>query len=205
MSSLTHFDPFVWKGQPSTATNDTADGLNRVSRFTTLAGGYDSNGNLTKDGVRTYTYDDENRLTGIPTGPVTTIEAYDPLGRIRARNTSVVGQVYMLEEGDHLIAEYNANGLISSGGNPANPPLRRYVYVPGQNEPIVWYEGTTPYWLHADREGSIIAWSDASGVVTGTGINRTANYGPYGESSTANMPRFGYTGQAFWSESNLYY
>jgi RHS repeat-associated protein len=207
VASLTHFDPFVWKGQPATATNDTHDGLNRLARITAI-GGYDAKGNLTNDGVRTYTYDVENRLTGIPTGPVTTIEAYDPLGRIRARNTSATGvNTFMLMEGDHLIAQYSNNGLLSAGGNPAIAPLRRYVFIPGQDEPLVWYEGTTPSWLHPDREGSIIAWSDASGVVVnaGAGINRTATYGPYGEPSTWNMPGFGYTGQAVYSESQLYY
>lgn len=46
---------------------------------------------------------------------------------------------------------------------------RRYAHGPGVDEPLVWYEGagaTTPRWLIADRQGSIIATTDAAGAAT---------------------------------------
>jgi len=48
------------------------------------------------------------------------------------------------------------------------------VHGPGADEPLVWYEGTNLRWLHSDRQGSIIGWSDINGAVT------TYTYGPYG-------------------------
>jgi hypothetical protein len=52
----------------------------------------------------------------------------------------------------------------------------------GTDEPLVWYEGATVSdatrrYLHADHQGSIIAWSDAAGSTSGN----TYTYGPYGE------------------------
>ena len=46
-----------------------------------LAGGYDARGNLTFDGVRSFTYDSENRLI-TASGPATASLTYDPLGRL---------------------------------------------------------------------------------------------------------------------------
>jgi len=48
-------------------------------------------------------------MTGVTSGPVTTIEAYDPEGRIRARTTSVSAIDYLLLDGDgHIAAEFAA-------------------------------------------------------------------------------------------------
>ena len=42
------------------------------------------------------------------------------------------GTVQLLYDGDNLVAEYDAYyGTL----------LRRYVYGPGTDEPLVWYEG----------------------------------------------------------------
>jgi len=204
VASLTHAAPFVWQNQPTVPVNETYDGLNRIGRLAAVSG-YDANGDLINDGVTTYAYDAEGHMTGA-TGPVSTIEGYDPEGRMRARTTSVSAIVYMLLDGKgHIVAEYGANGLIASGGNPAAAPLRRYVFLPGGgDEPLVWYEGASPNWLLQDREGSVIGWANSSGSVTSS-PGGTVNYGPYGEPSTWNMPRYAYTGQAAFSELQLYY
>ena len=68
---------FTWSGQPTTTTNFTHDALNRDAAIAT-AGGYDANGNLTSDGVRTFTYDVENRLISVTGGPPPLTIAYDP-------------------------------------------------------------------------------------------------------------------------------
>ena len=62
---------------------------------------------------------------------------------------------------------------------------------------MVWFSGSgtsSPRWLHADHQGSIIATSDASGVLVGAPYT----YGPYGEPDPVNAwlgSRFRYTGQ----------
>jgi RHS repeat-associated protein len=81
--------------------------------------------------------------------------------------------------------------------------LLRYVHGPGSDEPLVWYEGagtTDRRFLHADERGSVAAISDASGTVTN--IN---TYDEYGIPATANVGRFGYTGQTWLPEIGMNY
>jgi hypothetical protein len=47
---------------------------------------------------------------------------------------------------------------------------RRYVFGPGADEPLVWYEGSGTSdrrFLHADERGSIVAVSNGAGTVRG--------------------------------------
>ena len=74
----------------------------------------------------------------------------------------------------------------------ANNFKRRYVYGPGDEAPLVWYEGagtTDRRWLHGDERGSVIAVSDGSGAALA--VNR---YDEYGIPALTNMGRFQYTG-----------
>jgi RHS repeat-associated protein len=87
--------------------------------------------------------------------------------------------------------------------NTANAIQRRYVYGPGTDEPLLWYEGvglTDKRYLHTDERGSVIAVSDATGAMLG--INR---YDEYGIPAATNIGRFAYTGQAWLPEVGLYY
>jgi RHS repeat-associated protein len=167
--------------------------LNRISNIAALSGGYDARGNLTFDGQRSFTYDVENRLRSASGGGAPITLDYDPQGRLRQIAGSATTQ--LLYDGDRLVAEYD-------GG--ASTPLRRYVHGIGIDEPLVWYEGATPSsstrrWLHADRQGSIIAWSNGSK----TAVPYT--YGPYGEPQDWSGSRFRYTGQIALPEAQLYH
>jgi RHS repeat-associated protein len=96
-------------------------------------------------------------------------------------------------DGLDLTAEYNGSNVLQ----------RRYVHGPGSDEPLVWYEGagtTDRRFLHADERGSVIAVSNASGTVTN--INA---YDKYGIPATANLGRFGYTGQTWLGEFGMNY
>ncbi|HEY1750652.1 MAG TPA: RHS repeat-associated core domain-containing protein [Caulobacteraceae bacterium] len=98
-----------------------------------------------------------------------------------------------LYDGDNLSAEYNSAGAV----------LRRYVPSGlGEDQPLVWYEGsgtTSRRWLHADNQGSIAAYSDASGDQAAA-----YGYGPYGEPGAWSGSRYSYTGQLMIPESLLY-
>jgi RHS repeat-associated protein len=76
------------------------------------------------------------------------------------------------------------------------------VHGAGLDEPLVVYDGsgtTNKTWLHADERGSIIAASNASGVA-GSSVKYTSD----GDSGT--LPAaFGYTGQLYLPELQLYY
>jgi YD repeat-containing protein len=74
---------YVWSGQPTTTANFTHDQLNRDAAMA-AASGYDANGNLISDGVRSFTYDAENRLTSVSGGTAPVSLAYDPFGQLSA-------------------------------------------------------------------------------------------------------------------------
>ena len=98
-----------------------------------------------------------------------------------------------LYAGSFLIAELDSLGNV----------LRRYVPGAGTDAPLVWYEGSGTAqrrFLHADRLGSIVSWSDAAGVSQGKRA-----YGPYGEPSDWSGPRFSYTGQIGLPQLSLYH
>jgi RHS repeat-associated protein len=93
------------------------------------------------------------------------------------------------------VLEYSSSGAV----------LNRYVHGPGIDEPIVWYSvatlgSSTRNYLHADRQGSVVA------LTSGTGNTNFINtYDPYGIPGTGNHGRFQYTGQTYISMLGLYY
>ena len=80
--------------------------------------------------------------------------------------------------------------------------LRRYVYGPGTDEPLVWYEGSgtsDKRWLAADERGSVVAVTNASGAAIALD-----SYDEYGVPGAANLGRFQFTGQKWLAELGLY-
>lgn len=178
---------------PALNQSYTRDGLNRYNTVGGAAFNYDGRQNLISDGSRNFTYDLENRLL-TATGSVSGTLAYDPLGRLRSYTTSGTTTEF-LYDGDRLVAEF-ATGQLTT-------PLRRYAHGPGVDEPLIWYEGagvaSGQNWLIADRQGSIVATTNASGTAT------TYAYDPYGIPREWAGPRFRYTGQAILPELQLYH
>jgi RHS repeat-associated protein len=178
-------------GTPSLSRSYTPDGLNRYASVAGTSYSYDGRGNLTSDGSRTFAYDLDNRLTTV-SGSTSLTFAYDPLGRLR-QTVSSTATTQFLYDGDDLIAEYDGAGNL----------LRRYVPGPNVDRPIIWYEGSatsSPNWYHADRLGSIVATSNASGTAT------IYSYGPSGEPGGGAWAgsRYRYTGQIAIPEVALY-
>jgi len=89
----------------------------------------------------------------------------------------------------HAIAEHDASGAV----------LRRTVFGPRPDEPLVVYRNGARAWLHADRLGSIAANSNDAGHAT-----EILAYGPWGEPGRPSAGRFGYTGQMRFAELGLY-
>jgi hypothetical protein len=114
--------------------------LDQLTSAGATALGYDGRGNLTTSGSNAYAYTAENRLISGPAGVSMT---YDPTGRIQSLVQG--GDTTRFEHlGPRLIIERNGAGTI----------LQRYVHGPGDDEPVVWYEGaglSDKRWLHTDE------------------------------------------------------
>ena len=140
-------DSYAWAG-PEAAVGYEPNGLNQYDEVGAADYSYDASGNLTSDGVRTFKYDNENRLvsrTGAAGG--TTTLRYDPLGRLHeVAGTSATTE--FLWDGDALASEYDNAGTL----------LRRYAHggQEGVDDPLVWTEaGGTHRLLHSETASAL--------------------------------------------------
>ena len=149
-------------------------------------------GNLTGDGVNTYTYDTENHLLSATTPDGTVTYTYDALGRRRTKTVSGTTTTY-LSAGDREISEYTGS------------TLTRYVaYGPGLDEVLASVHPTTNQktYAHMDGLGSVVATS-LSG--TTPAVNATYTYGQFGETTTLSGFPYRYTGRNLDFETGLYH
>lgn len=173
--------------------------MNGLNQYTSVAGNaysYDLDGNLTGDGIWSWTYDSENRMVSMAKPGTTTVTlAYDAKGRLRQTAGGTAGTTQFVYAGDELIAELNASGTV----------LRRYVHGAGVDDPLVWFEGSgtaasARRFLHRDERGSIVAVTDSAGAI----IQRNT-YDEWGAPGANNLGRFQFTGQAWLGEIGMYY
>jgi len=193
VTSLTiNNNQFRYQGNNNRLGTYTPNGLNQ---YTTIGGqpiAYDTNGNLTNDGSTIYAYDMENRLVST-SGSAASSFKYDPLGRLH--EVTVAGNTTrFLYDGDALVAEYNSAGALT----------RRYLHGDQVDEPWVQYYGPNLNYerrfLYADHQGSIIAHSNYMGT-----LSNALTYDAFGIPGTANLDRFGYTGQIWFKELGLFH
>ena len=183
-------DAYGWTEAANVNRYYTANGLNQYTASGSIVPTYDARGNLTSAGTATYAYTSENLLKTV-TGSASATLAYDPVGRLQQYDTTV--STRMLYDGSDMVAEID---------NPSGAVLRRYVFGPSDDEPIVWYEGsgtTDRRWLNADERGSIVAITNDAGAKLA--IN---SYDEYGIPQSTNSGRFQYTGQMWLPEIGLY-
>lgn len=189
IASLTRSnDTYAWNGHYNVDRGYAINGLNQVTSAGLTGIGYDARGNLNSSGTAVFTYSAENLLKSAP--GVTLY--YDALGRLVEYDTST--STRFVYDGGNIVAEVS---------NPSGGVLRRYVFGPGADEALVWYEGSGTSdrrWLHTDERGSVVAVSDVSG--NGIGVN---SYDEYGIPGAANIGRFQYTGQAWLPELGMFY
>jgi len=177
-------------GEPTAADNWAASNTGAMNQIGTLtpSGGtgrtytYDANGNVLSDGVRSYTWDAENRLlsiTEISTGHVSSF-TYDGLGRRVAISetsggtTAVTGYLWC---GDTICSAY-------SGG------ITTDLYQP-EGEQRRSNGVTTDYYYETDHLGTVTAMTSNTGATLGT--LTTDAYGlPLSSSGT--LPTFAYAG-----------
>jgi len=180
-------DSYAWTAAANRNDASSINGLNQVATVGAGSISYDARGNLGTTGSNSYTYTAENHLASGPSSATFTYDQFDRLFK-EAQTTTTRFQY----DGQQMTGEYVSAAL-----------QRRYVYGPGADEPLVWYEGsgtTDRRWLHADERGSVVAVSNASGVSIGTNT-----YDEFGVPGTGNIGRFQYTGQAYLPTISMYY
>lgn len=182
---------YSWTGGANLTRGYAINSLNQYTQAGDTTFLYDQLGNLVRSGTALggydyYSYDSEGRMVSALGKQLT----YDPLGRLH----QVAGSSQFVMQADGtLLAELDSNNAL----------LRRYVFAPGMDRPILRYEGagtSDRRWLHADERGSIIAVTDASGAAIAS-----ANYDEYGIPGGGDVGRFGYTAQLWLPEIGLHY
>lgn len=192
VTQTTSNDLYIWTGGVNANRSYAVNGLNQYTTAGSASFTYDANGNLTSDGSNNYIYDVENRLVAA-NGTTTAGLRYDPLGRLY--ETVGATTTRFLYDGDELIAEFGAAGNI----------LSRYVHGSGENEPLVWFNGsgvstTDTYHLRTNQQGSIVSISSNAGANFATNA-----YDEWGIPLASNAGRFQYTGQIWISELRMYH
>ncbi len=156
-------DAYAFNGHSFGTTGSSANGLNQLTDLGGAAIGYDRKGNVISAGGTSYGYDLSNRLWSI-NGNFAFY--YDAMGRLE--DNAVAGLLHGYDTGlgsgaglPDLVAEYADRG---------NRFARRYVHGPGDDEPLLWYEGpgtSDRRFLHTDERGSIVAVTDNAGASIG--------------------------------------
>ena len=80
---------------------------NRLTKVNAIARSYDADGNTTKDGIYTYTYDDTNRLAGVTRTGLTVSYSYNGLGQRVEKTVNGTSTVFVYDEAGHLLGEYS--------------------------------------------------------------------------------------------------
>jgi YD repeat-containing protein len=166
------------------------NGLNQITSSNSYTFTYDAKGNLTSDGVNSYSYDVLNRLIH---GPNAVSFSYDALGRLASTTNSSGVTTQYLYDGQNLVATYDGSGNVTS----------HYVFGQGADQPVLWYNGAGVGDLRfplANPQGSIIGVTDVNGNLLAANT-----YDEYGVPGSNNMGAFQYTGQLWQPDSGLYY
>jgi RHS repeat-associated protein len=171
----------------------------------------DGNGNVTGDGTRNYTYDQEGDghiVTATGTG-LNASYTYDPLGRRYSKTVNGQATTYFLhDERGNEIAEYTI------GGGGQVQVQNEYIYDSIHTAPIAVMAGGAITYNFFDRLGSVV------GIANTAGTQVLGEYAtlPYGDSNPPNIAAcapgtcgsgagtaFGFAGYRYDPESGLYH
>jgi RHS repeat-associated protein len=163
----------------SSATYDAADELKTWGAGSPVYT-YDQNGNLTSDGVKTYTWNGRNQLASVSGGGVTASFQYDAFGR-RVQKTIGTTTRKFVYDGLNAVQELDGTGAV----------VANLLTGLGLDETFTRTEGTDRRTLLPDALGSTVALSDDNGTTS------SYTYEPYGRPTTVavNGNTFQFTGR----------
>jgi len=152
---------------PATLNSATFDAANQMTQRASTTFSYDFNGNLTSDGVNTYTWNARNQLASI-SGGVSASFTYDTFGRRISKTVSSQTTEY-LYAGSDVVQEL-------SSGTPTSDMLNGL----GVDERHSCSCNGAPRTLLTDVLGSAVALTDSSGSV-----QTEYTYDPFGSVSVS--------------------
>ncbi len=184
--------------------------------------GYDPNGNLTNDGNRSFTYDDENRLASVWVANVWRADfVYDGKMRLRERFESVWAGgtrmtnavTFYVYDGNVVVQERNANNLpavtytrgLDLGGSLQGAGGVGGLLARTDNSVLATQPSAAHAYYHADGNGNITCLINSSNAVMARYL-----YDPFGRIlsqsgalAAANLYRF--SSKEFHVNSGMYY
>jgi RHS repeat-associated protein len=167
-------------GLPPALTSATYNAANQQLTFGNTALSYDLNGNLTSDGINTYSWDARNRLASIAGGSAASFQ-YDAQGRRTSKIINAI-QTGFLYDGWTPVQELNGSSVVAN-----------LLAGVGIDEYLTRVDVNGPSHFLADALGSTVALIDANGAAT-----TSYTYTPFGETSrsgSATANAFDYTGR----------
>ena len=153
---------------------------------------YDANGNLTKQGADTFTYDSQNRLVAATVAGVTAAYTYNHLDQRVAKTANGSIRLFVYDLAGNLIEELDA---------ATGDVLAEYIWLDGT--PLSFVQSGQTYQVHVDHLGTPKALTDTSDQVVWK-----ASYSPFGKASiTTQGPTFNlrFPGQYYDAETRLHY
>jgi len=201
------------------STNTIAAGSNQLASITSSTGAttsriYDTDGNLTNDGIRNvYTYNAQGRMQGVNPGgrPYSFTFTYNGVGqRMTKGGPGGVYALYQYDEHGHILGEYdNSNNVLQETIYLGDLPV---ALVPGRTGGDA-YSGTvntSPFYIYADQINTprVITRSSDNQIVwrwdyTDPFGMQSPNGNPSNLGNFTYNPRF--PGQLYDTETNLYF
>ncbi len=176
-------------------TDYQINNLDQYTRAGTETLTYDKKGNIASRQMGNtsayYTWDEDNRLTGITRGNITINYQYDISGRLITKKTGT-SVLHYIWDGANLIAETDGNGNI----------ITRYVYGNDIDEIVLATQNNQNKWILQDRIGSTTSTIDDRGLVIGQGT-----YDVYGipRNAVTTGVQQGFAGMLWDDDARLYY
>lgn len=175
---------------------------NRISQFGSRPVVTDSNGNITSDGLNTYTWDARDQLVTI-SGSVNATFQYDGLGRRVSKTVNGITTAYTYS-GKQVVAERTRdNRLFPSPA--ALFPVKRYLVTPGLDSvlasrseratfqyPYTFTAFTDEFFIKDPLNNSVIATVDpgdspySTSYTNGSTIKTAYGYSPFGQVTKSN-------------------
>lgn len=170
----------------------TVTNVSSVQLPTSVSFLYDADGNLTNDGWRSFSYDDQDRLTSITIpGQCQSVFFYDGLGRRRISRDFgwngawvLTNEVHYIYDGKLVIQEWNTNNLVLASYDRGLDLSGSLQGAGGAGGLLARSDIKGTIYYHSDAQGNVMALVDRYQTLEGRYLydaygNVIGKWGPY--------------------------